>query len=401
MTREEVAKLADTEAISNKCIVFELATGVGKSKIAIDLVNSIVANNKNAKVLLLVAKKIHKQNWIDEINKWSGKFLQNTTIECYESLKKYEDETFDIVIADEAHHLNSDLRLDLLFSLTINSNIICLSATMPVILKTILKNKYSTSIISVSLQEAIDNNILPSPKILLLPLHLDSLSPTEVITKNPKAKGKAISCKYIERWNFIKQKNNKVLISCTQIQYYEELCSQITFWKRRTMQTNNEICRNKWLSLCGQRLKWLSDCKSYVLQAILVKLKHERVITFCNSIAQTELLGKYCINSKNKESENNILLFNNLKINHITSCNMVNEGMNLVDTRFGIYGNLNASETITRQRMGRLLRHKEPIIIIPYFVGTREEELVEKMIMEYDKDLIILINSISDIDKFI
>ena len=39
---------------------------------------------------------------------------------------------------------------------------------------------------------------------------------------------------------------------------------------------------------------------SYV-KDILVLLKNYRTLTFCNSIEQTELLGKYNINSKNKK----------------------------------------------------------------------------------------------------
>lgn len=45
----------------------------------------------------------------------------------------------------------------------------------------------------------------------------------------------------------------------------------------------------------------------------------------------------------------------------------------------------------------RILRHKSPIIIIPYFKDTREEELVEKMIEEYNKDSIITIDNVNDI----
>ena len=45
----------------------------------------------------------------------------------------------------------------------------------------------------------------------------------------------------------------------------------------------------------------------------------------------------------------------------------------------------------------RILRHKSPIIIIPYFRGTREEELVQKMIEEYSKESIITINNINEI----
>lgn len=76
---------------------------------------------------------------------------------------------------------------------------------------------------------------------------------------------------------------------------------------------------------------------------------------------------------------------------------MLNEGMNLVNCRIGIYANLNSSETIVKQRLGRLLRHKSPIVIIPYFVDTREEELVNKMLEDYNEDLIKIITDINEI----
>lgn len=38
------------------------------------------------------------------------------------------------------------------------------------------------------------------------------------------------------------------------------------------------------------------------------------------------------------------------------------------------------------QKMGRLLRHKEPIIIIPYFKNTRDEEIVNKMMIQYNSE---------------
>ena len=45
----------------------------------------------------------------------------------------------------------------------------------------------------------------------------------------------------------------------------------------------------------------------------------------------------------------------------------------------------------------RILRHKEPVIIIPYYKNTREEEIVVKMIESYNKDLIQVIKSVNDI----
>lgn len=45
----------------------------------------------------------------------------------------------------------------------------------------------------------------------------------------------------------------------------------------------------------------------------------------------------------------------------------------------------------------RLLRHTEPIIIIPYYKNTREEELVKKMLEDYNPALIHNINFIEEI----
>lgn len=71
--------------------------------------------------------------------------------------------------------------------------------------------------------------------------------------------------------------------------------------------------------------------------------------------------------------------------------------VNLTNCRIGIFCNLNASEIIVKQRIGRILRHKSPVIILPYFKGTREEELKNKMLEEYDKDSVIVVHRIEDI----
>lgn len=71
--------------------------------------------------------------------------------------------------------------------------------------------------------------------------------------------------------------------------------------------------------------------------------------------------------------------------------------VNLTDCRVGIFCNLNSSEIVVKQRVGRILRHKAPIIVIPFYKFTREEELVEKMMEEYNKDRIKVINNINEI----
>lgn len=76
---------------------------------------------------------------------------------------------------------------------------------------------------------------------------------------------------------------------------------------------------------------------------------------------------------------------------------MLNEGMNLSNCRIGIYANLNSSETIIKQRLGRILRHKKPVIVIPFYRYTREEILVDKMLEDYNPQLIKIITNINEI----
>ena len=71
--------------------------------------------------------------------------------------------------------------------------------------------------------------------------------------------------------------------------------------------------------------------------------------------------------------------------------------MNLVNCQVGIYANLNSSDTIVKQRMGRLLRHKNPVLIVPYFVGTRDEELANNMLENYNPKLVTVINDYKEI----
>lgn len=61
--------------------------------------------------------------------------------------------------------------------------------------------------------------------------------------------------------------------------------------------------------------------------------------------------------------------------------------MNLSNCQIGIYANIGSSEIVEIQRLGRTLRHKNPLLIIPYYIGTREEEIVKKMTRNYNEKL--------------
>lgn len=401
MTREEIYDLCldkiDKEG-NKKCLLMELATGTGKTKIAIDLINHLcetVYQGKKTRMLLLVAKTVHKQTWRDEFKKWGGIKADIVTMECYESLKKHTQETFDFIVLDEVHHIKSEVRLDLLKTLGY-SYMIGLSATIPKKLKQYFRFHYGSSIVSCNISEAIESEILPEPQILLFPLHLDNIIASETIEINPKAKGKVVHGTYNNMWSLRKKKVHAI-ISCTKKQKLIEMNKYIEWSKSSYMRTRSKALENIWLHECGRRLEYLAYCKNDLVKSILKHLQKYRTITFCKTIEQCEILGKNCIHSKNNKATDVYDRFNQRKLNHITAVNILNENANLIDCKYAIFANLSSSDVIIPQRLGRSMRHKKPVIIVPYYVNTREEGIVKKMFKDYDRRFLRTIYSVDEV----
>lgn len=392
MSRDRVRE--EILTIPNKQVLLILPTGYGKSLMGMDL---CLRDNPHS-ILIVVPRVVLIQNWKDEFKKWGNdEYLDRVTFSTYAGLHKVPNIRghFSCVILDEAHHVTP--RVQNLLTYITYDKIIMLSATVKRDLKYDLKDMFpDLYCYKVNMKEAIENEVLPDPMVYLLPLTLDSKYDTEKIVKHSSGKTSVV-CPYKDRWSYMRNKNIKLTIKCTQLQKSVEMDNEINFWKGKYMRTRNEMFKNKWLHLAGQRLKWLSNLKNPIVLNLLALFKNERVLTFCNSIEQTVELGRNCINSKNKDAVKVLESFNKGDIRHITACNMLNEGMNLSNCRIGIYANLNSSEIIIKQRLGRILRHKSPVIVIPFYKGTREEELVTKMLEDYNPKLIHTVENIIDI----
>lgn len=275
-------------------------------------------------------------------------------------------------ISGNCQHL-SENRMNILETIHINESFIGLSATIKRDMRDYFIYNHKAEVIKCGLKEAVEDEVLPEPTVYLLPLTLDNSI-----------------CKYRTK-RFGKE------VTTTQKGYYDSVSSLIEWYKNKYFNSRNERIKNLWLSTAGKRLKWCAEQKETLVLSLLDKFRNYKTLTFCSSIGQSERLGKYNITSKNKASVKNLEMFNLNKIKHITACNILNEGVNLTNCRVGIFCNLNSSEIVVKQRVGRILRHKSPIIIIPYFKDTREEELVQKMIEEYSENSIISVDNINDI----
>ena len=393
MTREEAR--GEILLIESPNILCELPTSFGKTKIALDLMQMrfpTIEYTIDTKILVVIPRLVLIDNWKDEFKKWGyERYLPYVEFVTYVSLPKKAG-SWDMVIFDEVHHLSARCR-EALESFTIRSSVM-LSATVGRDMKKELKALFpDLYVYKVSTKQAIQEEILPDPRVYLIPLTLDNIHPNYEIIKNKSQKVELV-IPYAQKFNYAKVKNRRIVIRCTQRQYYDDMSAMIAWYKKKMF---NEVFKNLFLRKSGDRLKWLSEQKSSFVRRLLDQLDGQRTLTFCNGIPQTEELGKYCINSKNKASEENLHKFNEGEVDHITACNMLDEGMNLVNCRVGVYAVLNSSERMIKQKLGRLLRHPDPVIIIPYFKGTRDEEIVGKMLEDYNPELVSTITNLTEL----
>ena len=348
--------------------------------------------------MIVVPKNVLKDEWVKEIHKWDmNDMLPYITFTTYVSLPKHNLNQYDAVIWDEAHHI-TDRCFDVIKAYDIkhhyNQINLFLSATLNnKKMYAIKMNFHNVYTLKVGIKEAIDSDILPDPEVLLIPLRLNKTKPNQVYVKRKSCK-REVTCEFKNRWAYLKNKTIRVNIWCTEFEYYGLLESDYE------LATNH--ARETWRrQLAIQRLKWLSEIKTPLVKNILQILNKERTLTFCNSIDQSEKLGKYPIHSENKELLENLEKFNNGDINHITAVGILNEGANITNLRVGVFGFLTASNVPTFQKIGRILRHEKPVIIIPYYQDTREEEIVERMKDNFNPEKIHIINYLNEIKSYL
>lgn len=409
MTKKELQIKSVSLIKKNHRVALQWATGLGKSKAAIDMANYLADKKfRESKVslnmLLVVAEVAHKANWQKEFNKWGLK-TDNVVIECYASLKKYRNSNWDLIIFDEAHHLGSDLRMDVLTELHAE-DIILLSATLPDQTMQAISGVFGEFIVSkVSLKEAIEWGVLPKPKVYLIPLTLDNTYPNCTIIEEWGRKEKRVTykCKFFERWEYLRNRNkypNVTLeISCTQQQKYDYLTEQFEYWKNQFFRNRQEFTKNKWLQVGSKRKRFLGESKTNAVRLLLSKLYNKRFICFCISIEQAELLGgKNAIHSKKDNSLYIIDDFNTKRISNLFAVGMLQEGQNLTNIEAGVIVQLDGQERAFIQKFGRSLRATDPVQFIFYYKNTRDTEYLENVLEGINEEYITEVDDLIDLD---
>lgn len=338
----------------DKCGV-NISMGVGKTRIAIKHLD----NFNYLKALIVIPKLSIKKTWIEEIEKLNFQHLYNNIeFTTYLSLTKKDYNNYQLLYLDECHNL---LESHESFLKNYKGKILGLTGTAPVDIFSIKYNlieKYCPIIFNFSVDEATENNILNDYKIYI---HYLELNKQKNILKKTNS-GKQWYTSEFEDY----------LYSCNRLEKAES-------FKEKQMAS---IFRMKNIMNYESKEKFTMDMISNI---------KSKCIVFANTQDQADRLSNYSYHSNNQNSEKNLELFSNDKINILSCVAQLNEGITIPNLKMGIIMHAYGNERKTSQRIGRLLRlnpDETAICHILCYKNTIDEEWVRKALQQFDSNKI-------------
>lgn len=337
-------------------LLLSWATGTSKTLAAIKAYEYYLRGaHPNTHCYIILKETNHEENWRREFAKWDKEhLLPLITFFCYASLHKYTETRASFIILDEVHAL-SEMREDKLGSIHCEK-MVSLSATVGSEVKRRLKAIKPFYEYHISLQDAIDQGLVPPPKIYINYIDLDTEAEILPWTKkDPKL--------YTEK------------------EYYKKLSKRIIYWENQYTRSAEGWQERKWMQSALERKKFMAEAKTFRAKEILSHLKEKRFICFTGSIWQcAELGGPLSIHSKihKKDREKIINDFNEGRINELYAVGMLREGMNLEGIETAIIVQLDNQRGSAEQMIGRALRSIAPQIYIILCRDTKDEDYFGK-----------------------
>ena len=376
-TRQELQDKALETLRTERRLILNWGTGVGKSRVAINAMNVILNSVPEARFLLMVQETAHKQNWINEMIEAvgmdrTGFILTHTTIDCYASLKKHEKTQWDLIVFDEGHHLRSPIRQNIIKSMQA-SRVLILTATASDnndgddMLETLNFTFGRFMSMTFGLQDAIDSNVLKQPEIHIIPV---------VLNKD-----------YQEKYDEMSEYQDKKCSEYFERRHYYRLEEE------DPENEDTEDAKAKWLNAGARRKRMLGHAKTKVAKRLLNnELKKKKLICFCASVEQIKWLGgENHVSSQNTAKQNRLAIdmFNEGRQQRLFAMGMLQEGQNLKGIESGLIIQLDGKARPFIQKFGRVMRSDTPVLYIIYAKDTHDEGYLQNALSGINDEYII------------
>jgi len=357
MKREEIQQLALDATDKKKRSGLSLATGIGKTLVALLHMEKNITPLMN--VLVVAPKLSIFTSWRAEAIKFKKSHLMdNVQFTTYLSLNKLDPREYDMIYFDEAHSLLPTHRT---FLDEYTGKILGLTGTPP-------KNTHSEK--GEMMQEfypicyeyltddAVNDNILNDYKIIVHEIKLDN------VNKNVKA-----GSKYKQFFT-------------TEVANYQYWCNRIDMSRPGKEQQIARIMRMKAMMEYPSKLKYAKQ----LMDSIQTKC-----IVFANTQDQADKINPYSYHSNNPKSEHYLELFKTGRINKLSTVLQLSEGVNIPNLKQGIIMHAYGNERKSAQRIGRLLRlnpDDTAVVHILCYKSTMDEQWVKQALEGFDQSKI-------------
>ena len=317
MNRNSVQAEALAEAMKHKRCGLAISMGVGKTRIAIQ--HLLKNYNSLLNVLVVVPKKSIMQSWLDEMDKMKvNRLKEHITFVTYLSLNKKSPDVYDIVYLDECHSL---LKSHLNFLNSFDGQILGLTGTPPENVnseKYYMVNKFCPMVYHFSVDDATDSNILNDYNIIVHYLNLSS-------AKNKKQK----------------KRDGGFWMTSEQDNY--------NYHTRRVAESKTSKAKS-FASI--MRMRALMDYKTKeIYTKKLIQSIDSKCIVFANTQAQADRVCSHSYHSTNPNSEENLELFSDGRLDKMSCVLQLNEGVTIPNLKEGIIMHSFGNERKASQRI--------------------------------------------------
>jgi superfamily II DNA or RNA helicase len=372
MNREVIQKEALDITTKHRRCGLGISMGVGKTRIALQ--HLIKNYHPVCRYLVVVPKNAVIDSWNDEMKKMIDQFKdlsdehyeidlevieQQIEFVNYRSIHKLNPNNYNLVYLDECHNL---LFSHEEFLKNYKGMILGLTGTPPVNKgseKYNMVQKYCPIVYSFTVDQATDSKILNDYKIVI---HNLSLSGVPSLKKKNKKGGHWFTSEQKD-YDYCNQRYNAAVTSKQQ----------------------------QFAAIMRMRALMEYDTKELYVKSLL-KNATRKTIVFANTQAQADRVCSYSYHSGNSQSDYNLELFSDGRIDNLSCVLQLSEGVSIPNLEQGIIMHAYGNERKTAQRIGRLLRlspHKVATCHILCYANTVDQKWVHNALKAFDENKII------------
>lgn len=374
-TRDERQEMCMKNWFKHKgcgCIV--APTGLGKTRIGLNTLSTIIAKYPNIKFLVVVPTQPLKEQWQVQLDERGLSF--NGEVQIINTVVKSEWKT-NVLVLDECHRYASSL-FSKIFEVVKYKYILGLTATFERLDgKEAIIAKYCPVIDRISTEEALFNGWISKYKEYAVLIDVDDINVYNEYNKE-----------FYENFEFFRYDFGLVM-SCIgpkglngRLRLRDQMCP------RGTKEQKSEVLKSIIIHSAGfmralqARKKFINNHpkKVEIARKIIEARSDKKIITFSNNVKMAESIGVgYVYTGKISKKKGRATLeeFSEMPAPAvINSCQKLNEGADLKGLSVAIHLGIDSSKTKAIQKRGRVIRMEKDKVAENFILvirGTAEE----------------------------